>query len=137
MTPCRTLPPLADARRVYWERMIGFNRHWQAVHWRQRELPLVVHYAGCSFCSPPTDKLTEQAVTRCNIAFMHAYKLAQCELHSYYASGGLAGSRVGPVYAADGTRARAESQCRYYGAAKPLRRTGSPNGVVGRERTLL
>ena len=40
--------------------MIGLNRHWHSVVWREGEKPLVVHYAGCSFCSPPTDKLTEK-----------------------------------------------------------------------------
>ena len=52
-------------RRVYWERMIGLNRHWQSVEWREGEKPLVVHYAGCSFCSPPTDKITEKQVWPC------------------------------------------------------------------------
>ncbi len=42
--------------------MIGLNRHWQSVVWREGEKPLVVHYAGCSFCSPPTDKITEKQV---------------------------------------------------------------------------
>ena len=45
--------------------MIGLNRHWQSVVWREGEKPLVVHYAGCSFCSPPTDKITEKQVRSC------------------------------------------------------------------------
>ncbi len=45
--------------------MIGLNRHWQSVVWREGEKPLVVHYAGCSFCSPPTDKVTEKQVRPC------------------------------------------------------------------------
>ena len=45
--------------------MIGLNRHWEAVQWREGEKPLVVHYAGCSFCSPPTDKISEKQVSLC------------------------------------------------------------------------
>lgn len=94
--------------------MIGLNRHWQAVQWQDGETPLVVHYAGCSFCSPPTDKLTEAAVTECNMAFMRAYALSMCELDHYYAGGGLAGLRANlGGKGEDGTKAVASKECRY------------------------
>lgn len=68
------------------------------------------------------------------MAFMLAYRLAKCELHKYYASGGVAGSRSDPAVAADGgTEAGAEAQCRYYDAAKVLRRTDSPD-VTGQRQ---
>lgn len=46
--------------RVYFELgPVGFNRHWLSVNWHEAEEPLVVHYAGCTTCSPPTDVISE------------------------------------------------------------------------------
>ena len=100
--------------------MIGLNRHWQAVKWRDDELPLVVHYAGCSFCAPPTDKITEKAVSACNLEFMRAFALAKCEQRAVFTSGRLAGSSLQHTEAEGAERA-----CRYYDA-NVLARTDLP-----------
>ena len=62
--------------RVYWERMIGLNRHWQSVNWRDGEKPLVAHFAGCSFCNPPTDKITEKQVSSFLLRFTSTHTFA-------------------------------------------------------------
>lgn len=51
---------LVNCCRVYFELgPVGFNRHWLSVNWHEAEEPLVVHYAGCTTCSPPTDVISE------------------------------------------------------------------------------
>ena len=61
--------------------MIGLNRHWQSVDWREGEKPLVVHYAGCSFCSPPTDKITEKQVRSSLATSRAALRLVKSGTH--------------------------------------------------------
>jgi len=75
--------------RVFFERgPVGFNRHWLSVEW-DHPPPLVVHYAGCTTCSPPESVISEERVGHCNTEFARAYAMATCLQQQHYLGGDL------------------------------------------------
>lgn len=100
---------LLKTRPEYYERVyfelgpVGFNRHWLSVNWHEAEEPLVVHYAGCTTCSPPTDVISEATVTECNNAFALAFTLSKCLQQRHFLQDGRRceynGTSVAHVYA--------------------------------------
>lgn len=67
--------------KAFFEDQISFNRHWLSFEYKTEDVPtLVLHYAGCTICNPPQNKLTDAVTSACASEFFKAHAYSRCKL---------------------------------------------------------
>jgi len=74
--------------KVFFEDQISINKHWLGFEYATEDVEtLVMHYAGCTICKPPENKLTYSMMKTCTTEFFKAYSFSRCNLGADYTGG--------------------------------------------------
>jgi len=68
-------------KMLFMEDEISLNRHWLQFEYGTEEVAtLITHYAGCTICKPPENKLDSTLIDACSFEFFKAFIYSRCNL---------------------------------------------------------